>query len=174
MAGSRRNLGVLQEAPEVSLGEPLEIVESFLDSAKGAFRRADARKRAEGIVSKWASAWQGPCRNLTGTASIHGAYLHFNQMIGGIWCKAFTFHASPRRGLSLRGPDTDRIRKSHKLRSNRLDSALLDRLFEDWSRHPEARPAGNAVELFLEEAHDDVWESFLREALHCLDEEREP
>lgn len=98
--------------------------------------------------------------------------MHFNQLIGDVWCKAFTFHAAPRHGLSLRGPDTDRLRKSHKLRANRLDSRPLDSLFEAWSAHPEARPAGNAVELFMDEAHDDVWELFLQEALSCLDEKR--
>ena len=149
----------------------MEIVASFLDSAKGAFRRADDRRRAESILMKWAAAWQGPSRSLTGTASNHGAFLHFNQFMGGIWCKAFTFRAAPRRGLSLRGPDTDRVRKSHKLRANRLDSEPLDRLYREWSQHPEVRSAGNAVELFMDEAHDDVWDSFLKEALSCLAEE---
>jgi len=148
----------------------LEIVESFLEAAKGAFRRTDGRKRAEIILTRWASVRQGPCRSLTGTASSHGAYLHFNQFIGGIWCKVFTFRASPRQGLSLRGPDTDRVRKSHKLRANRLDTKSLDKLFENWSLHPEAHPAGNAVELFMDEAHDEVWEAFLQEALTCLNE----
>jgi hypothetical protein len=119
---------------------------------------------------RWATAWQSPYRSLTQTNSNHGPYLHFNQFIAGIWCRAFTFHLSARRGLSLRGPDTDRGRKSHKLRVNRLDSKPLDDLFEAWSLHPEANPAGNAVELLLLEAHDDVWESFLQEALSCLNE----
>jgi len=151
----------------------LEIVESFLDSAKGAFKRTADRKRAESILIRWATAWQSSqssLRNLSNTNSNHGAYLHFNQLIGGIWCKAFTFHAASRHGLSLRGPDTDRTRKSHKLRENRLDSRPLDSLFEVWSLHPEARPAGNAVELRMDEAHDSVWDLFLQEALSCLDE----
>ena len=143
-------------------------MESFLDSAKGAFKRTADRKRAEGILMRWAAAWNGPLRNLTQTNSNHGAYLHFNQLIGGIWCKAFTFHAVSGYGLGLRGPDTDRIRKSHKLRENRLDSRPLDSLFAAWSLHPEARPAGKAVELRMNEAHDDVWELFLQEALYCL------
>jgi len=148
----------------------LEIVESFLYLAKGAFKRPADRKRAENILMRWAIAWQGSYRNLTGTSSNHGAYLHFNQLIGGIWCKAFTFHLSSRHGLSLRGPDTDRTRKSHKFRENRLDSKPLDNLFEAWSLHPEARAAGNAVELYMSEAHDDVWELFLQEALSYLNE----
>lgn len=152
----------------------MEIVESFLAHAKGAFRRPDDRRRAEKILLRWAAAWQGRSRNLTQTSSNHGTYLHFNQLIGGIWCRAFIFHAAPRRGFGLRGPDTDRTRKSHKLRANRLDSSSLDALFEAWSAHPEARPAGNAVELLLEEAHDDVWESFLQEALRCLSEAAAP
>ena len=150
----------------------MELVESFFDSAKGVFKRPDDRARAECILTRWAAAWQGPNRNLIRTSSNHGAYLHFNQLIGGIWCKAFSFRAAPRQGLSLRGPDTDRIRKSHKLRANRLDPKPLDSLFKAWSLHPEARPAGNAVELFMDEAHDDVWEMFLREALSCLDDSR--
>jgi hypothetical protein len=152
----------------------LEIVESFFDLAKGAFKRAADRKRAENILTRWASAWQGASRNLTGTSSNHGAYLHFNQLIGGVWCKAFTFHASFRHGFSLRGPDTDRNRKSHKFRDNRLNSEPLDNLFESWSLHPEVRPAGNAVELHMSEAHDDVWELFLQEALSCLNEPTRP
>ena len=148
----------------------MEVVESFLDSAKGAFSRTADRKRAESILMRWTTAWRGSSRNLSQTNSNHGAYLHFDQLIGGIWCKVFTFRAVYRHGLSLRGPDTDRTRKSHKLRGNRLDSKPLDRLFEAWSLHPEARPAGNAVELRMDEAHDNVWELFLQEALSCLDE----
>ncbi|MDR0498156.1 MAG: hypothetical protein LBH03_00285, partial [Holophagales bacterium] len=127
-------------------------------------------KRAENILIKWVSAWQGASRNLTETSSNHGAYLHFNQLIGGIWCKVFTFHASSRHGFSLRGPDTDRTRKSHKLRENRLNTISLDNLFKLWSLHPEARSAGNAVELQMTEAHDDIWDLFLQEALSCLNE----
>jgi hypothetical protein len=145
-------------------------VETFLDSLKGAFKKAADRNRAEVILLRWTTAWQGQFRNLTVTTSNHGAFLHFNQFICGVWCKAFVLHAAPRHGLSLRGPDTDRTRKSHKLRAHRLDSKSLDNLFDAWSLHPEARPAGNAVVLRMDEAHDDVWESFLQEALSCLDE----
>ena len=146
-------------------------MEFFLNSAKGAIRHSADQKRAEAILLRWVSAWQGQGRSLTGTNSNHGAYLHFNQNIGGTWCKAFSFHAEPKHGLSLRGPDTDRGRKSHRLRSDRLDPESLDRLFEAWSGHPEARPAGRAVELFIYEAHDDVWESFLQHALACLNDD---
>jgi hypothetical protein len=148
----------------------LDIVDAFLDSAKGGFKWAADRKRAELILARWAAAWQSPGRILAHTNSNHGPYLHFNQFIAGTWCKAFAFHISSRQGLVMRGPDTDRVRKSHKLRGNRLDPKPLDDLFEAWSLHPEARPAGNAVELLLSEAHDDVWEIFLQEALSCLDE----
>ena len=148
----------------------MEIVELFLASAKGAFKHPNDRARAEHILARWVLAWQGPHRNLLKTKSNHGAYLHFNQLIGGIWCKVFTFHIAVRQGLSLRGPDTDRARKSHKLRGNRLDSKPLDCLFDLWSNHPEARPAGKAVELLLQEAHDDVWDAFLSEALSCLEQ----
>ena len=94
--------------------------------------------------------------------------MRFNQLIGSVWCHVFAFHAVPREGLSLRGPDTDRTRKSHKLRNNRLDSSSLDALFDAWSAHPEAHPAGNAVEFWLEETPDEVWDACLEEALGCL------
>jgi len=149
----------------------LEIAESFLIAAQAAFKWESDKERGMAILAKWAAAWQGQGRKLEMTSSNHGVSLHFMQFIGGFWCKAFAFHASRRDGLRLRGPDTDRVRKSHKLRANRLDPAPLDSLFEAWSKHPEARPAGNAVELVLVEAHDDVWEIFLQEALSCL---REP
>jgi hypothetical protein len=148
----------------------LDIVESFLNSSKGGFKRMADRARAELVLMRWAAAWQSPSRSLTQTNSNHGPYLQFNQFIAGMWCKVFAFHISSRQGLTLRGPDTDRARKSHKLRGNRLDPKPLDDLFGAWSMHPEARPAGNAVELLLSEAHDDVWESLLQEALSCLNE----
>ena len=141
----------------------------FLGSAKKALKHIEERKRAEDILGLWAAAWRGPCRKFTATESIHGAFLHFDQLIGDIWCKVFSFRAAPKHGFSVRGPDSDRARKSHKLRSNRLDTKALDSLFAAWSSYPEARPAGSAVELFLNEAHDDVWASFLCDALSCMD-----
>ena len=45
------------------------------------------------------------------------------------------------------------------------DRTGLDVVFAAWSSHPEARPAGNAVELYLEEAADEVWEAFLQAVL---------
>jgi hypothetical protein len=69
----------------------------------------------------------------------------------------------------MRGPDTDRIRKSHKLRRHPLDRGPLDQVFAAWSAHPEVRPAGNAVELVLEEVPDEVWEACLKELLAALD-----
>ena len=68
----------------------------------------------------------------------------------------------------MRGPDPDRMRKSHKLRRHKLDREPLDKVFDAWSSHPEARPAGNAVELYLEEVPDEVWEACLLEALEAL------
>jgi len=38
-------------------------------------------------------------------------------------------------------------------------------VFDAWSAHPEARPAGTAVELYLDEASDEVWEACLQEVL---------
>jgi hypothetical protein len=148
----------------------LEILDTFLAEASSVLKRSQSRARAEAILSRWVTAWQGPSRTLEHTRSIHGACLRFNQRIGTIWCHAFAFHVVPREGLSLKGPDTDRARKSHKLRSNRLDAASLDALFEAWSAHPEARPAGNAVEFYLDEVPDEVWDACLVEALECLKE----
>lgn len=148
----------------------MKNIETFLDLAKKSIKWPNEKTRAETILTKWAAAWQGTSRNLTLTRSIHGSYLHFNQLIGGTWCKAFTFHACRKHGISLRGPDTDRTRKSHKLRANPLDTRQLDKLFETWQKHPETHPAGNAVELFFDEAPDHVWDAFLQEALACLNE----
>jgi hypothetical protein len=105
---------------------------------------------------------------ISGTMSNHGAFLHFDQKIGVTWAHVFTFHAASRHGLSLKGPDPDRIRKAHKHRDNPLDRTGLDAIFDAWSVHPEARPAGNAVEFYLEETSDETWEACLQEALTRL------
>jgi hypothetical protein len=68
----------------------------------------------------------------------------------------------------MRGPDPDRTRKAHKFRDHPMDRTGLDAVFEAWSAHPEARPAGNAIELYLEEAPDEVWESCLQDVLRLL------
>ncbi|HJU84052.1 MAG TPA: hypothetical protein VJ600_07555 [Holophagaceae bacterium] len=139
-------------------------LDDFLITARASLRQAQDRERAEALVLRWAGAWRGKHRTVTATHSNHGSYLHFNQLMeGGIWSHVFTFHAAHRHGLSLRGPDPDRTRKSHKLRRHRLDSSPLDALFDDWAAHPEARPAGHAVEFFLVETPDEVWEACLRE-----------
>ena len=150
------------------MGARLEILETFLAEASASIKHPQSRARANAVLSRWAAAWQGPTRILEHTRSNHGACLHFNQLIGTVWCHAFAFHAIQKEGLSLRGPDTDRTRKSHKFRSNRLDSASLDALFQAWSAHPEAHPAGHAVEFWLEEVPDEVWETCLQEAMDCL------
>ena len=147
----------------------MDELEPFLAAARRALRHPQDRLRAERILLQWASAWQGPDRKLSATFSNHGAFLHFHQLIGSTWSDAFHFRAALGHGLSLRGPDTDRARKSHKLRRHPLDRAGLDALFEDWQAHPEARPAGNAVEFFLEEAPDEVWAACLQEALARLE-----
>ena len=51
---------------------------------------------------------------------------------------------------------------------NPLDAAPLDALFEAWSLHPEARPAGHAVEFFLDETPDETWAACLAEVLAHL------
>jgi hypothetical protein len=146
----------------------LEILDTFLADAFAALKRPQSRIRAEAILTRWVTAWQGSTRALEQTRSIHGSCLRFNQLIGTVWCHAFAFHAVRKDGLFLKGPDTDRTRKSHKLRNNRLDSTGLDALFVAWSAHPEARPAGNAVEFYLDEVPDEIWEACLKEALECL------
>jgi hypothetical protein len=143
----------------------LEDVNFFFAKAQGSLKHPQDRKRAEAILLRWTSLWTGPRRAIACTYSNHGAFLHFDQLIGTTWSHVFTFHAAPRHGLSLKGPDPDRMRKSHKFRANPLDRSGLDGLFAAWAAHPEARPAGNAVEFFLEEASDDVWEACLQEAL---------
>lgn len=143
----------------------MEDFEFFLNKAKASLKHAQERRRAEDLLLRWSALWTGPRRNITMTNSNHGAFLHFDQLIGVTWAHVFTFHAAPRHGLSLKGPDPDRVRKSHRHRDNPLDRSGLDQVFAAWSAHPEARPAGNAVEFFLEEASDEVWEACLQEVL---------
>lgn len=149
----------------------METLADFILAATSVIRYASDRQRAEALLTRWGTAWQGPNRALDATYSNHGAYLHFNQLIGKVWSHAFTFHAAQRQSLVLRGPDTDRARKSHKLRNTKLDPTGLDALFLAWSARPEAHPAGNAVEFRLEETPDEVWEACLQDALHHLRDE---
>ena len=146
----------------------MEDLDFFFSKAQAALKHPSDRERALALLIRWTTQWTGPRRSVTITNSNHGAFLHFNQRIGVTWAHVFTFHAAPRHGLSLKGPDSDRMRKAHKHRDNPLDKAALDGLFDDWSAHPEARHAGNAVEFFLEEASDEVWEACLQEALTRL------
>ncbi len=146
----------------------MEMLEPFLAAAQASLRHPQDRERAQALILRWAAAWQGPTRRLTVTSSNHGAYLHFDQRVGAVWSQVFSFHAAPRVGLSMRGPDPDRARKAHKLRAHKLDRHPLDALFEAWSAHGEAHPANNAVELFLVETPDETWEACLQEALACL------
>jgi hypothetical protein len=146
----------------------LEDFDLFLAKALNAVKPAQERKRAQALLLRWSGLWPNPKRNITCSFSNHGAFLHFNQLIGATWSQVFTFHAAPRHGLSLRGPDPDRARKAHKHRDNPLDRSGLDQVFEAWSAHPEARPAGKAIELYLEEAPDEVWEACLQEVLRLL------
>ncbi|MCE1228660.1 MAG: hypothetical protein LWX11_04120 [Firmicutes bacterium] len=143
----------------------MEALEPFLQAVHLALKHPQDRQRAEALLQRWATAWQGPTRRLSGTASNHGAYLHFDQRLGTVWTQVFTFHAAPKQGLVMRGPDPDRVRKAHKHRANKLDRHPLDALFDAWSAHGEARPANNAVEFSLQETPDETWEACLREAL---------
>ena len=146
----------------------MEQLDDFLPYAQGCLKHVSERVRLEGILGQWTSRWRGKHRVLDYSRSHHGAYLHFNQLMDGKWVQAFTFVATRKEGVCLRGPDVDRVRKSHKLRRNPLDRAPLDALFEDWSRHPEARPAGHAVEFFIEETPDEVWTACLEEVVRHL------
>ncbi len=146
----------------------MDPIEEFLLAAQRCLHHPSERARLAVILPHWASRWRGKSRLLDLSVSHHGSFLHFNQLIDGKWAQAFTFVATRREGVCLRGPEPDRIRKSHKLRRNKLNAAPLDALFEAWSLHPEARPAGHAVEFFLEETPDEVWEACLAEVITHL------
>lgn len=146
----------------------MESLDTFLQSAHRCLHHASERARLAAILGRWTAAWKGKQRTFDLSLSLHGAFLHFNQLMDGTWVQAFTFVATRREGVCLRGPDPDRTRKAHKLRHHPLDPAALDALFEAWSQHPEARPAGHAVEFFLEETPDDTWAACLEDVLACL------
>jgi hypothetical protein len=148
--------------------EDQEALEQFLSVAHASVPHPKERPRVTALLESWASAWNGKNRVVRLTRSNHGAFLHFALLIGHQWAQAFTFIASHQHGFSLRGPDPDRTRKSHKQRNHRLDSSSLDALFDAWSQHPEARPAGHAVEFFLEETPDDIWKACLQSVVDLL------
>ena len=114
----------------------MELLEEFLPYAKGCLKHVSERARLEVILGQWAAKWTGKQRLFDYSRSHHGAFLHFNQLMGGKWVQAFTFVATRREGVCLRGPEPDRDRKAHKFRHNPLDAAPLDALFEAWSLHP--------------------------------------
>ena len=140
----------------------------FLDIGRAAVRHPADRKRMEALLTRWATAWKGKDRVMDLTQSTHGVFLHFNQFIADHWCQICYFHASPKHGVSMRGPDPDRVRKSHKFRREKMDTTKLDMLFDAWSAHSEARAAGLAVEFFLEETSDDVWADCLNSVKEIL------
>jgi hypothetical protein len=146
----------------------LDLLEEFLPYAQGCLKHPSERQRLAQILTHWVAQWTGKQRVLDCARSHHGTFLHFNQFLGGKWVQAFTFVATRREGVCLRGPDVDRARKSHKYRNNPLDPAPLDALFDAWSQHPEARPAGRAVEFFIEETPDEVWTACLAEVKASL------
>ena len=146
----------------------MEDLESFLEFTFRVLKHPSDRSRAQAILTRWVGAWQGKTRSLSESFSNHGAYLHFHQSLGGTWSTVLTFHAAHQHGLSMRGPDPDRARKSHKLRRHKLDRTGLDDIFDAWSAHPEHRPAGLAVEFYLEETPDETWEACLQELLRHL------
>ena len=141
----------------------MDVLDEFLPYAQGCLKHPTERQRMVALLTLWVSQWKGKHRVLDYSRSHHGAFLHFNQLMAGKWVQAFTFVATHRDGVCLRGPDVDRARKSHKYRNNPLDAAPLDALFDAWSLHPEARPAGRAVEFFIEETPDEVWTACLAE-----------
>ena len=142
--------------------EALKLLDDFLETGSPALRHPEDRKRLKTILTAFTTPWNGRDRVLDLTHSSHGLFLHFNQNIAGHWCQVCYFHAAPKHGVSMRGPDPDRVRKSHKYRRNKMDTSKLDSLFEVWSLHPDARAAGLAVEFFLEETSDEVWVACLK------------
>ena len=146
----------------------MDLLDEFLPYAQGCLKHPSERARLAAVLTLWTAKWKGKQRTFDYSRSHHGAFLHFNQFMAGKWVQAFTFVATKREGVCLRGPEPDRIRKAHKYRHNPLNAAPLDALFEIWSLHPEARPAGHAVEFFLEETPDDVWAACLAEVFTYL------
>lgn len=146
----------------------LEGLEQFLAKVVTSSMHLANKKRAITILTKWSNSWIGPKCSITYTFSNHGAFLRFNQLIGSVWSHVFIFHISNKHSLVMRGPDTDRIRKSHKHKDNPIDRSKLDAVFTAWSMHPEAKSAGNAVEFYLEETPDEVWEVVLQELLTLI------
>ncbi len=143
-------------------------LQDFLNTGRASVRHPADRQRLEALLSHWAAAWKSKERVMDLTQSTHGVFLHFNQFIADRWCQICYFHASPKHGVSMRGPDPDRVRKSHKFRREKMDTAKLDALFEAWSAHGEAHPAGLAVEFFLEETSDEVWAACLKSVKEIL------
>ncbi len=139
----------------------VETLQDFLTAGRASVRHPADFPRLETLLTRWTTAWNRRERVLDLTHSSHGVFLHFNQFIAGHWCQVCYFHASPKHGVSMRGPDPDRVRKSHKYRRNKMDTSKLDALFEAWSAHGEAHPAGLAVEFFLDETSDEVWAACL-------------
>ena len=146
----------------------MDLLDEFLPYAQGCLKHPSERARLAAMLLQWTGRWGGKNRVLELSRSHHGAFLHFNQLLDGKWVQAFTFVATRREGVCLRGPEPDRVRKAHKLRRTPLNAVPLDALFAAWSLHPEARPAGHAVEFFLEETPDEVWEACLGEVLAHL------
>lgn len=146
----------------------MDLLDEFLPYAQGCLKHPSERVRLVAVLTQWTAKWKGKSRAFDYSRSHHGGFLHFNQFMAGKWVQAFTFVATKREGVCLRGPEPDRGRKAHKHRHNPLDSAPLDALFEAWSVHPEARPAGHAVEFFLEETPDEVWAACLAEVFTSL------
>lgn len=143
-------------------------LEDFLAASRGSVRHPADRQRMVQLLNRWVASWKGKQRVLDLTHSTHGVFLHFNQFIADRWCQVCYFHASPRHGVSMRGPDPDRVRKSHKYRRDKMDTTKLDALFDAWSTHEEAHPAGLAVEFYLEETSDEVWVACLQSVKEIL------
>lgn len=143
-------------------------LQDFLSAGRASVRHPAERLRLESLLTRWVEAWKGKERVMDLTQSTHGVFLHFNQFIADRWCQICYFHASSKHGVSMRGPDPDRVRKSHKYRRDKLDTTRLDALFEAWSAHEEAHPAGLAVEFYLEETSDEVWAACLKSVKEIL------
>ncbi len=154
--------------PEQLLDPNTIALQDFLITGRASVRHPADRQRLEVLLTRWTEAWKSKERVMDLTRSTHGVFLHFNQFIAEHWCQICYFHASPKHGVSMRGPDPDRVRKSHKFRRGKMDTTKLDALFEAWSAHEEAHAAGLAVEFFLDETSDDVWAACLKSVKEIL------
>ena len=88
----------------------LDLLDEFLPYAQGCLKHPSERARLVTVLTLWTAKWKGKQRTFDYSRSHHGAFLHFNQFMEGKWVQAFTFVATKREGVCLRGPEPDRVR----------------------------------------------------------------